>query len=155
MTLKLLNISGASLIAQLLKNPPAMQETPVPFLGWEDPLEKGRLPIPVFLGSLVAQLVKKIFLQCDRPGFDPSVEKIPWRREQLPTPVLWPGEFHGLYNPWGLQELDMTERLSCHKKLTFSFIEKIQKYEIYNDNLVIWFNKFMDTILSKGILIKL
>ena len=32
---------GASLIAQLIKNPPAMQETPVPFLGWEDPLEKG------------------------------------------------------------------------------------------------------------------
>ena len=30
-----------SLIAQLVKNPPAMQETPVPFLGWEDPLEKG------------------------------------------------------------------------------------------------------------------
>ena len=30
-----------SLIAQLVKNLPAMQETPVPFLGWEDPLEKG------------------------------------------------------------------------------------------------------------------
>ena len=32
---------GASLVAQLVKNPPAMQETPVQFLGWEDPLEKG------------------------------------------------------------------------------------------------------------------
>jgi len=42
----------ASLVAQLVKNPPAMQETPVRFLGWEeetpvrflgweDPLEKG------------------------------------------------------------------------------------------------------------------
>ena len=31
----------ASLIAQLVKNLPAMQETPVRFLGWEDPLEKG------------------------------------------------------------------------------------------------------------------
>ena len=30
----------ASLIVQLVKNPPAMQETPVQFLGWEDPLEK-------------------------------------------------------------------------------------------------------------------
>ena len=27
-----------------------MQETLVQFLGWEDPLEKGKLPIPVFLG---------------------------------------------------------------------------------------------------------
>ena len=28
-------------LAQLVKNPPAMQETPIQFLGWEDPLEKG------------------------------------------------------------------------------------------------------------------
>ena len=32
---------GASLMAQLVKNPPAMRETRVRFLGWEDPLEKG------------------------------------------------------------------------------------------------------------------
>ena len=31
-----------SLIAQLVKNPPAMQETPVRFLGWEDPPGKGK-----------------------------------------------------------------------------------------------------------------
>ena len=29
-------------IAQLVKNPPAMQETPGWFLGWEDPLQKGK-----------------------------------------------------------------------------------------------------------------
>ena len=34
-------LSEASLIAQLVKNPPAMQETLVRFLGWEDRLEKG------------------------------------------------------------------------------------------------------------------
>jgi len=38
--------------------------------------------------------------------------KIPWRRERLPTPVLWPGEFHGLYSPWGCEELDTIEQLS-------------------------------------------
>ena len=32
---------GVSLIAQLVKNPLAMQETLVQFLGQEDPLEKG------------------------------------------------------------------------------------------------------------------
>ena len=31
----------ASLVAQLVKNLRVMQETPVQFLGWEDPLEKG------------------------------------------------------------------------------------------------------------------
>ena len=33
-------IQGGSLIAQLVKNSPAVQETPVQFLGQEDPLEK-------------------------------------------------------------------------------------------------------------------
>ena len=36
-----LNFLRVSLIAQLVKNPPAMQETPVQFLGQEDPLEMG------------------------------------------------------------------------------------------------------------------
>ena len=31
----------ASLVVQLVKNLPAVQETPFRFLGWEDPLEKG------------------------------------------------------------------------------------------------------------------
>ena len=59
-------------MAQLVKNLPAMQETWVPSLGWEDPLEGEELPIPLFQGaslmgfpeglpcgaSLIAQLVK-------------------------------------------------------------------------------------------------
>ena len=38
--MKYLRCIGASLIAQLVKNLPAMQETPVRFLGWEDPVER-------------------------------------------------------------------------------------------------------------------
>ena len=34
--------SWASPVAQLIKNPPAMRETWVRSLGWEDPLEKGK-----------------------------------------------------------------------------------------------------------------
>ena len=37
-----LQYSWASLVAQLVKNLPAMWETWVPSLGWEDPLEKGK-----------------------------------------------------------------------------------------------------------------
>ena len=44
-----------------------------------------------------------------RPGFNPWVGKIPWRRERLPTSVFWPGEFHGLFSSWGRKELDTTE----------------------------------------------
>ena len=45
------NYGLASLIVQLVKNPPAMQETPVGFLGWEDPLEKGFLGFPCGLAG--------------------------------------------------------------------------------------------------------
>ena len=34
-------MQGASLVAQMVKNPPAIRETWVRFLGWEDPLEEG------------------------------------------------------------------------------------------------------------------
>jgi len=60
----------ASLVAQQVKNPPAMQET------W--------------------------------------VQKIPWRRERVPTPVFRPREFHGLYSPWGHKELDMLNDFHFH-----------------------------------------
>ena len=45
-------------------------------------------------------------------------QKIPWRREWLPTSVFLPGEFHGQrslagYSPWGHKESDMTKRLTC------------------------------------------
>ena len=31
----------------------------------------------------------------------PGSGRLPWRRERLPTPVFWLGEFNGLYGPWG------------------------------------------------------
>ena len=67
-----LQYSWASLVAQLVKNLPAIQETWVRSLDWEVPLEKGKAP----------------------------------------TPVFWPGEFHGLYSPWGCKELNTAEQLS-------------------------------------------
>ena len=62
--------------------------------------------------AIVYITVWRLHLQCGRLGFDPWAGKIPWRRESIPTPVFWPGEFHGLYSPWGHQESDTTERLS-------------------------------------------
>ena len=45
------------------------------------------------------------------------------RRQWQPTPVLLPGEFHGWRSlvgcsPWGLEELDTTERLHFHFSLS-------------------------------------
>ena len=82
-----LQYSRASLVAQLVKNPPAMQKT----------------------------------------GFNTWVGKIPWRRERLPSPVFWPGEFHGLYNPWGHEKSDTTERLSLTYLLAYSVFRDVER----------------------------
>ena len=55
----------------------------------------------VLRASLGAQMLM-ICLQCRKPGFDPWVRKIPWRREWLPTPICSPGEFHGQRSLAGL-----------------------------------------------------
>ena len=48
-----------------------------------------------------------------RLGFNPCIEKIPWRRKWQPTPVFLPEESHGKslagYSPQGHKELDMTK----------------------------------------------
>ena len=73
-------------------------------------------PLQYSWASWVAQLVKnppamwKTWVQS--LGW-----KDPWRKEQLPIPVFWPGEFHELYSPWGHKELDMTEQLSLSPSL--------------------------------------
>ena len=55
-------------------------------------------------------------LQCGRPGFDPWVGKIHWRRKWQPTPVFLPGKSHGErslagYSPLGHKESDTTKWL--------------------------------------------
>ena len=103
-----------SLIAQLVKNPPAMLETLVWFLGWEDLPEMGQVThssilwLPLWLRWL------RICPQCRRAGFDPWVGKIPWRKAWPPIPVFWPRKCHGLYSLWG-------HRVG-HDEATFTFI---------------------------------
>ena len=83
---------------------------------------------------------KKICLQCRRPRFHPWVGKIPWRREWQPTPVFFPGEWHGQrslagYSQWSHQESDMTEQLS----LTFSYKLKGSRFWLHleGDSLMV------------------
>ena len=68
------------------------------------------LPLPGFPSDSDG----RVCLQWRRPRFDPSVKKIPWRREWQPNPVFLPGESQGQKNLlgcslWGLTESDMTE----------------------------------------------
>ena len=55
-------------------------------------------PLQYSWAFLVARLVKNLLAMQERPGFNPWVGKIPWRRKMLPTPVFWPGKFHRIFH---------------------------------------------------------
>ena len=99
--------SGLTLIAQLVKNPPAIAGDP----GWipgsgRSPGEGMGYP-PMFWGFPCSSAGKESACNAGHLGSIPGLER-------LPTPVFWPEEFHGLYSPWVRKELDRTEQLS-HK----------------------------------------
>ena len=59
--------------------------------------------------------------QWRRPGFNPWVRDIPWRRKWWPISIFLPGEPHGQrslvgYNPWGRKGLDTAEQLNTTDK---------------------------------------
>ena len=83
---------------------------------------------PTCEASPVAQLVKNL------PAMRETwVGKIPWRRERLPTPVFWPGEFLGVaksrtwlsdfhfcFHMWGTCHLNLCEPQSLGQKLRWN-----------------------------------
>ena len=81
--------------------------------------------------SMVSQTVNNLSLPCGRPGFNPWVGKILWRKKWKATPVLLPGEFDGQrslasYCPWGHTELDMTEWLA--QLFRIKILEHVENY---------------------------
>ena len=70
----------------------------------------------------------RIHLQWWRPGFNPWVGKISWRREWLPIPVFLPGEFHGQrslagYSPWSHKGWTRLNDLHTHRRSLDTFWE--------------------------------
>ena len=55
-------------------------------------------------------------------GSIPELGRSPGEGNSYPTLVLWPGEFHGLYSPWGCKESDTTEQLSLSHFHFFTFL---------------------------------
>ena len=74
-------------------------------LGREDPLEKEQATHSGIHGLPWWLRQSSICLQCRRPGFNPWVGKIPWRRAWQSTPVFLPGESPWTEEPGGLQSI--------------------------------------------------
>ena len=103
----------------MIKNLPAMQETPVQFLGPEDPLEKGRLPTPVFLGFPCGSAGKEFTCNVE------DLSSIPGLGRSSREGNGYPLQYSGLENSMNsivhvFAKSDTTERLSL--SLSFSFL---------------------------------
>ena len=81
----------ASLIAQLVKNPPAKQETPDNCLVGKIPWRRDRLPTPVFLGFPYGSAGKKSACNVGDLGLIPGLGRSPGEGKGQ---LFWPGEFH-------------------------------------------------------------
>jgi len=97
----------------LVKNPPAMQETPVRFLGQEDSRRRNRLPTPVFLGFSCGSAGKESACNVGDWGSIPGLGRFP--REGKGYPL----QYSGLENSMdcivhGVTKSQTTERLSLH-----------------------------------------
>ena len=106
------------LVAQLVKNPPAIQETLVRFLGREDPLEKGQATHSSILGLPWWHSGKESACNMgDSPGSIPGLGRSRGDGNSYSLQYSCLENTHGQrslaeYSPWGRKEPDMTERLS-------------------------------------------
>ena len=102
----------------------------------------------IFFTNWAIREAQKIHLQCRRPGFDPWVGKIPWRRKRLLTPVFWLREFHGLYSPWRSQRVghDWATFTSLHfnHKCVMNFVKGF--FSIYWDYHMIFTFQFVNMV---------
>ena len=96
---------GGSLIAQLVKNPPAMQETLVQFLGWEICWRQDRLLTPVFLDLPGGSAGKESAHNAGDLGSIPGMGRLPG--EGRGYPLQYSGLensmdciYHGVVKSW-------------------------------------------------------
>ena len=80
---------GAFLIAQLIKNRPAMRETWVRCLGWEDPLEKGKASHSSILAWRIPWTVQFMQLQRVKTQLSDFHFPFPWKKSEFHSLHFW------------------------------------------------------------------
>ena len=77
-----------------------------------------------------------------KPGFNPWVGKIPWRRQWQPTPVFLPGESHGQRSlvgcsPWAYKVSDSSEQLSTQQRKSVQHRSCFKDWES-KETILLW-----------------
>ena len=96
----------------MIKNPHAVQETPVDSWVRKIHWRKDRLPTPVFLGFPFDSADKESACNARNLSSIAGLGRSHGEGKGYPLPVFWLREFHRLHSSWGCKELDMTEQLS-------------------------------------------
>ena len=107
-----------------------MRETPIQFLAWEVPLEKGMaLPTPAFLDSPGGSEGNEPACNMGDLSSFPQLGRSPGGRHDYPFQyfawrIPWTEEPGRLYSPWGPKESDTTERLNTQLRVTWPSLDQ-------------------------------
>ena len=96
----------------------------------------------------------RICLQCRRPGLNPWVGKIPWKRKWQLTPIFLPGESHGQrslasHNPWGHKESDTTEWLTHHHH--HQIVDQVSELILLGLVIFLWYDGGVGFLVAQRI----
>ena len=116
----------ASLIAQLVKNPPAMQETGFDSWVGKIPWRRDRLPIPVFLGFPCGSAGKESTCNAGDLGLIPGLGRSPGEGKGYP---LWNS---GLEN-----SMDCKVRGVAKSRIQLSNFHKIQEWKVEEERIAL------------------
>ena len=119
-----LQYSWASLMAQLVKNPPAVQETWVPSLGWEDPLEK-------VMATHSSILAWRIWRRGPSPAQQVTSETKKYNELLLPFPQFKTG---GIWETKDrIQKSKFVEVRAINLRFSHPCLEKAQMGKFFNN----------------------
>ena len=128
--------------------PPAVKETLVWFLGQEDPQRRDSLPTPEYLDFPDGLAGKESACNAGDLGLIPGLGRSPEEGKGYPTPVFWPGEFHGLYSPWVTMSRTRLSDFHFHFTTFIRCWEKLWEYLVSSSQTIFeikYFNSHLNS----------
>ena len=120
----------SSLIAQLIKNLPARQETPARFLGQEDHWRRDRLPTPIFLGFPCGSAGQESACNVGDVGSIPGLQRSPGDVKGYPL------QYSGLENSMNCIVHGITKSRTQLNNFHFYFTKKLNQDHVLGSGRV-------------------